>query len=1065
MRKRFSALKEKSFSSRLKSKNVFKSSSLQKDDPEHSSNSDSNSKSYSRLKTKYHSIDENKENIRKAIKNEEPYPADSLPTRKNEVNKHAQNSPLNSNINKEKKDLKPQQNNETSISSFCSNNYESKRYLEGSIERNGDYSRKNSSKEHDSEYEKEYRQRKNDEECYSSRDYDRKYTNSQMSGRSDRYEDYREKSRKDGKSYSKGPEKYYKEKYNRDYNDRYYRKSYENRRSSEYYGKNDYYNKEKYSNDGDRYRRQSSGYREYNDQRHRYSDDYRKYYESRPDMKNYDSKNRHYDRYAPSKRNSNEYTSKPRRRDRSNSTDRDSRNGKRIKSSRDDNDSYEDRNEEKVPGATEDNEDVYSRTYLESGKTTSLHRLLRKSEEAKRKRDAALATEESKPVISDFSTSLKPLGVGSTAKEDIDKGSTSLNIDKEPKQSESGKVHGLSGDVSNSITGPPNEHQLKSSNFPSTDAQPESLSKDSSSNYPGLSISSANNLHVQSHPPSLNNVPIPQHLPLPPPPLPPSSISLSHSIIHFPMNDLPPPPPIINTKSQPFLSTPILSSLRYYPLPSVSGSFPSFPNNLSNSFSISDHSSRPTSYHRLSNDPIPLNYETDFRNDTPARPNLDKSGLYVSKSHDSLDKDSRNMTQPRYKKESRDLNSNEHSAKDACENDPFLSDLNNDLDLERSGSKDLKIRPSDTRGPPTPLSGVLNSLHKYEMLTQVGEGTYGKVYKAKIIETGRTVALKRIKIEFEREGFPVTAMREIKLMRKLDHPNITKLIDVIQTESDVYMVMEYMEYDLSGLLAFPDFKLKPENIKSLMQQMLSGLEFMHRNQVIHRDIKGSNILVTSTGQIKYVDFGLARLAHNNDKLHHTNRVITLWYRPPELLLGSTEYGFEVDIWSLGCIMAEMYMKKPMFQGQNEISTLSQIFSLLGPPVKTDEEGNMEAEYNGSNLSEIILEFYYNLPWLSLMNPKKTLHLGNSKSTKKKYKKNFMEILSKHMDLGAMRLLSRMLELEPFKRPTAKECLEDDYFTLDLPHPVAPSEFPKKDYHEFESKAERRKSKRVGSKAP
>jgi CTD kinase subunit alpha len=146
------------------------------------------------------------------------------------------------------------------------------------------------------------------------------------------------------------------------------------------------------------------------------------------------------------------------------------------------------------------------------------------------------------------------------------------------------------------------------------------------------------------------------------------------------------------------------------------------------------------------------------------------------------------------------------------------------------------------------------------------------------------------------------------------------------------MVFEYMDHDLAGILTHPNFTFPAAHVKELLRQMLDGLHYLHHRGILHRDIKGSNILLNSKGQLKLADFGLARLYHKHrDNLDYTNRVITLWYRPPELLLGATAYGPAVDIWSVGCIMLEMVTKKAVFPGMDEIDQLSKIWNVMGSP--------------------------------------------------------------------------------------------------------------------------------------
>jgi CTD kinase subunit alpha len=205
----------------------------------------------------------------------------------------------------------------------------------------------------------------------------------------------------------------------------------------------------------------------------------------------------------------------------------------------------------------------------------------------------------------------------------------------------------------------------------------------------------------------------------------------------------------------------------------------------------------------------------------------------------------------------------------------------------------------------------------YERIAQVGEGTYGQVFKARAEKSGALVALKKIRMEAEKDGFPVTAMREIKLLQGLRHENVVRLWEMMVSKSEsrpceqqilhvlmqsadsVYMVFEYMEHDLNGVLAHPSITFTPAHLKSLSAQLFSGLAYLHRRSVLHRDLKGSNILLSNAGVLKLADFGLARMYAKRRKGDYTNRVVTLWYKPLELLFGATQYGPEVDMWGAG----------------------------------------------------------------------------------------------------------------------------------------------------------------------
>ena len=221
----------------------------------------------------------------------------------------------------------------------------------------------------------------------------------------------------------------------------------------------------------------------------------------------------------------------------------------------------------------------------------------------------------------------------------------------------------------------------------------------------------------------------------------------------------------------------------------------------------------------------------------------------------------------------------------------------------------------------------------------VGSGTYGKVFKGLNVYTKGLVALKRIRMEGERDGFPVTAVREIKLLQSLRHLNIVMLQEVMVEKNDCFMVFEYMSHDLTGLLNHPTFKLEPAQKKHLAKQMFDGLDYLHTRGVLHRDIKAANILVSSDGVLKIADFGLARFYAKHHRLDYTNRVITIWYRSPELLLGETQYTAAVDVWSAACVMVEIFTRGAIFPGDGtELNQLEKIYNVLGTPNRRDWPG-------------------------------------------------------------------------------------------------------------------------------
>jgi len=234
---------------------------------------------------------------------------------------------------------------------------------------------------------------------------------------------------------------------------------------------------------------------------------------------------------------------------------------------------------------------------------------------------------------------------------------------------------------------------------------------------------------------------------------------------------------------------------------------------------------------------------------------------------------------------------------------------------------------------------------------QIGQGTYSNVYKARDTVSGKIVALKKVRFDnLEPESVRFMA-REILILRRLDHPNVVKLDGLVTSRMScsLYLVFEYMEHDLAGLAASPDIKFtEPQvsseipassiasfgaigfthsqrmnkmQVKCYMHQLLSGLEHCHDRGVLHRDIKGSNLLLDNNGMLKIADFGLASFFDPDRKQPMTSRVVTLWYRPPELLLGATDYGVGVDLWSAGCILAELLAGRPIMPGRTEVSII------------------------------------------------------------------------------------------------------------------------------------------------
>ncbi|ULU10760.1 hypothetical protein L5515_000854 [Caenorhabditis briggsae] len=225
---------------------------------------------------------------------------------------------------------------------------------------------------------------------------------------------------------------------------------------------------------------------------------------------------------------------------------------------------------------------------------------------------------------------------------------------------------------------------------------------------------------------------------------------------------------------------------------------------------------------------------------------------------------------------------------------------------------------------------------RYETIRHLGEGQFANVYMAKDLETGEVVAIKKIKLgsrEEAKDGINRTAIREIKLLKEIHHDNIITLRDVIGHRTSIQLVFDFMDTDLEHVVKDQSIILSPSHIKNITMQMLLGMEFLHTHWILHRDLKPNNLLLNNMGRVKVTDFGLARFFGSPNR-NYTHQVVTRWYRAPELLFGARSYGVGIDIWSIGCIIAELLLRNPIFPGDSDIDQLVKIFNVLGCP--TDE---------------------------------------------------------------------------------------------------------------------------------
>lgn len=289
---------------------------------------------------------------------------------------------------------------------------------------------------------------------------------------------------------------------------------------------------------------------------------------------------------------------------------------------------------------------------------------------------------------------------------------------------------------------------------------------------------------------------------------------------------------------------------------------------------------------------------------------------------------------------------------------------------------------------------------KYKKISKLGEGTYGVVYKCIDTITQKKVAIKKIKCFDPTQGIPSTTLKEISILRECSHPNIVRLekIEHEDGQRKLYLVFEMLEMDLGTFLRQNwRNKMLEEVAKKILYEILKGLDYLHCNRILHRDLKPDNILLDKNlKRIKLADFGLSRTVQQPMRLY-SKEILTLWYRAPEICMGRQDYSFGVDSWAVGCIMAEIFRGKPIFQGQSDSEQLMIIFKNLGTP---DEK-----------------------IWPGLVKYK-SFTPKFPKFEKKKVRDLFPEI----NDEDGWDLLEKLLSLDPNSRICAKEALNHEYFT-------------------------------------
>lgn len=326
--------------------------------------------------------------------------------------------------------------------------------------------------------------------------------------------------------------------------------------------------------------------------------------------------------------------------------------------------------------------------------------------------------------------------------------------------------------------------------------------------------------------------------------------------------------------------------------------------------------------------------------------------------------------------------------------------------MSASSSSSNSLTPQGSSSNATSHFNTLftpSQTQNYEELNVIGTGAYGTVYKARdLMNSGNIVALKKVKVALTEDGIPLSTVREIALLKQLEayqHPNIVRLIDVChgqrmerEQQLVLFLVFEHVEQDLSSYLErVPPVGLSERRIREMSHDILAGVDFLHSHRIVHRDLKPQNLLVTSTGQVKLADFGLAKTYDSEMKL--TSVVVTLWYRPPEVLLGLS-YNTAVDVWSAGCVLAELHTLRPLFAGTSEGDQLDKIFSVIGRPPKSQWPENVSVVAD-------------NFP---------------------QYAAQDLFTICPKMTAPAKDLIEGMLVFEPAKRLTALDCLQHSYFT-------------------------------------